>query len=63
MASHFSISRIGPGSDMLLRNLFEHYVHDMAEWFETDTKADGKLLLRHIVAMGARLRCLAGQGR
>ncbi len=26
---------------MLLRNLFEHYVHDMSEWFEIDTKADG----------------------
>jgi predicted acetyltransferase len=35
------ISKIGPESDILLRNLFEHYVHDMAEWFDIDTKADG----------------------
>lgn len=41
MSSLFTISRIGPGSDVLLRNLFEHYIHDMAEWFEIDTKADG----------------------
>ena len=25
----------------MLRNLFEHYLHDMSEWFEIDTKADG----------------------
>lgn len=25
----------------MLRNLFEHYIHDMAEWFEIDTRADG----------------------
>jgi predicted acetyltransferase len=36
-----SISKIGPESDVLLRNLFEHYIHDMSEWFEIDTKADG----------------------
>ena len=35
------ISRIGPESDVLLRNLFEHYCHDMSEWFDLDTKADG----------------------
>jgi len=35
------LSKIGPESDVLLRNLFEHYGHDMAEWFEIDTKADG----------------------
>jgi predicted acetyltransferase len=39
--SSLSISKIGPESDVLLRNLFEHYMHDMAEWFEIDTKADG----------------------
>lgn len=39
--SQLSISKIGPESDVLLRNLFEHYCHDMAEWFEIDTKADG----------------------
>jgi predicted acetyltransferase len=41
MSTDLSISRIGPESDVVLRNLFEHYIHDMAEWFEIDTKADG----------------------
>ena len=36
------ISKIGPESDGLLRNLFEHYCHDMSEWFELDTGADGR---------------------
>ena len=40
-SSSLFISKIGPESDVLLRNLFEHYVYDMAEWFEIDTKADG----------------------
>src|SRR5215218_2382524 len=40
-SSSLFISKIGPESDVLLRNLFEHYAHDMAEWFEIDTKADG----------------------
>jgi predicted acetyltransferase len=35
------ISRIGRESDVLLRNLLEHYMHDMSEWFEIDTQADG----------------------
>ena len=39
--SNLTISRIGPESDPLLRNLFEHYIYDMAEWFEIDTGADG----------------------
>jgi predicted acetyltransferase len=39
--SHLLISKIGPESDVLLRNLFEHYMHDMAEWFDIDTRADG----------------------
>lgn len=39
--SDLVISRIGPESDLVLRNLFEHYIYDMAEWFEIDTKADG----------------------
>jgi predicted acetyltransferase len=37
----FAISRIGPEADVLLRNLFEHYCHDMSEWFDVDTGADG----------------------
>jgi predicted acetyltransferase len=39
--SNLSISKIGPESAVILRNLFEHYLHDMAEWFEIDTKPDG----------------------
>ncbi len=39
--SNLSISRIGPESQQVLGNLFEHYLHDMAEWFLFDTKADG----------------------
>lgn len=39
--SDLVISKTGPESDMVLRNLFEHYIHDMAAWFELDTKADG----------------------
>jgi predicted acetyltransferase len=39
--SELSISKIGPESDVVLRNLFEHYIHDMSEWFEIDTQADG----------------------
>ncbi len=35
------ISKIGPELDLVLRNLFEHYLYDMAEWFGFDTEADG----------------------
>jgi predicted acetyltransferase len=41
MSSNLLVSQIGPESDVLLRNLFEHYIHDMAEWFDIDTRADG----------------------
>jgi hypothetical protein len=41
MSSSLSISKIGPESDVLLRNLFQLYIHDMAEWFEIDTNSDG----------------------
>ncbi len=36
------ISKIGPESDALLRNLFEHYCYDMSAEFEVDTGADGR---------------------
>src|ERR1700745_2976032 len=36
-----SLSKVGPESDLVLRNLFEHYIHDMSEWFEIDTRSDG----------------------
>jgi predicted acetyltransferase len=35
------ISKIGPESEVVLRNLFEHYIRDMAEWFDVDPKAAG----------------------
>jgi len=39
--SNLLISKIGPESETVLLNLFEYYLHDMGEWFEVDTKADG----------------------
>ena len=36
-----SVSRLGPDSGLVLRNLFQFYVHDMTEWFDIDTTADG----------------------
>jgi len=33
--------KVGPEAEIVLRNLFEHYLHDISEWFEIDTKADG----------------------
>jgi predicted acetyltransferase len=39
--SNLSILKVGPESEVVLRNLFEHYLHDMAEWFDVDTKPDG----------------------
>jgi predicted acetyltransferase len=39
--SNFSISKVGRESEVVLRNLFQYYLHDMAEWFEVDTQADG----------------------
>jgi predicted acetyltransferase len=38
---NLSISKIGPESEVVLRNLFQYYIHDMAEWFDIDTSADG----------------------
>lgn len=32
--SNLSISKIGPESEAALRSLFEHYLHDMSEWFD-----------------------------
>jgi len=41
LPSELVISRIGRESDILLRNLFEHYCHDMSEWLDFDTRDDG----------------------
>lgn len=40
-ASDFRVDRVGRSSDQILRNLMEHYLHDMAEWFEFDSREDG----------------------
>ncbi len=42
MSRSLVISKIGSESDILLRNLAEHYCHDMSEWFDLDTGADGR---------------------
>jgi predicted acetyltransferase len=39
--SNFTISKIGPESDGILRTLFQHYLRDMAQWFEVDAEPDG----------------------
>jgi predicted acetyltransferase len=39
--ANLTLTRISPESDVVLRNLFEHYVHDMSEWLEIDTRPDG----------------------
>jgi len=40
--TNLQISNIGSESDILLRNLCELYIHDMAEFFEIDTGDDGR---------------------
>jgi predicted acetyltransferase len=40
-ATMITIERIGPDGDRVLRNLYEHYVHDMSEWLAIDVRADG----------------------
>jgi predicted acetyltransferase len=35
------IERVGAEADAILRNLYEHYVHDMSEWLGLDVRADG----------------------
>ncbi len=36
-----TVERIDETSDALITNLFNHYLHDMAEWFLFDTDDDG----------------------
>ena len=33
---NLSICKIGPESDVVLRDLFQHYMRDMSEWFEVN---------------------------
>jgi predicted acetyltransferase len=42
MPRNLVISKIGTESDTLLRNLTEHYCHEMSEWFDLDTGVDGR---------------------
>ncbi len=39
--SHLSLAKIGPESDLLLQNLLNQYIQEMAEWFAVPTRADG----------------------
>lgn len=41
MPLELSVTRVGPESEAILRNLCQHYVHDMSEWFGNDTLPDG----------------------
>ena len=38
----FIVRRVDRSHDATLRNLFEHYLHDMAEWFQFDYAANGR---------------------
>ena len=38
-----TVERIDESSNALITNLFEYYLHDMAEWFLFDTGDDGQL--------------------
>jgi predicted acetyltransferase len=40
--SDLSLSKLGPESDALLQNLLQLYIHDMSEWFETDSTPEGR---------------------
>lgn len=42
LPDNFSVRRIDQSSDAVLANLFEHYLYDMAEWFDLDTNIDGR---------------------
>lgn len=39
--STLRFEQVDRSADRVLGNLFEHYLHDMAEWFEFDTAEDG----------------------
>ena len=41
MMGSLSMLKIGPESDAVLRVLFQHYLPDMAEWFEVEVNPDG----------------------
>jgi predicted acetyltransferase len=41
LLTNLTIAKIGPESRILLQNLLQYYVHDMAQWFAVDTQPDG----------------------
>src|SRR5258708_35560045 len=41
MPPSLSFLKSGSQPEAALRNLFQHYLRDMAEWFEVDTNPDG----------------------
>jgi predicted acetyltransferase len=41
-APRVTIARVGREADTILANLFDHYLHDMAEWFLFDADVDGR---------------------
>ena len=41
MPPSLSFLKIGSQPEAVLRDLFQHYLRDMAEWFEVDTNPDG----------------------
>jgi len=41
MPASFSMLRIGPESDAVLQDLFQHYLRDMAVWFEVEANPSG----------------------
>src|SRR5262245_64792900 len=38
----FVVRRVDRSHDTTLQNLFEHYLHDMAEWFQFDYDTQGR---------------------
>ena len=41
----FIVRRVDRSHDTTLQNLFEHYLHDMAEWFQFDYAPNGRYAL------------------
>ena len=42
MTTAIAIDHVGLEAQEILANLFEHYLHDMAEWFKFEIGADGR---------------------
>ena len=42
MDPSLTIDRVGREANNIVVNLFEHYLHDMAEWFQFDVGSDGR---------------------